>query len=121
MLAFPFVVPSGVARAEVRLGWREDWGRYPSADVDLFLIAPGGAVNVDGATASNPEVAGIDKPAAGSWTAVVAGFDIPTGTDKFELRVSLDGNVREDSVDDPAAKMRAAGAARRFHRTEGAS
>ena len=31
--------------------------------------------------------------AAGSWTAVVAGFDIPTGTDKFELRVSLDGNV----------------------------
>ena len=92
-LVFPFAVPSGVARADVRLGWREDWGHYPSADVDLILIAPGGAANVAGATVSNPEVVGIDKPAAGTWTAIVTGIDVPTGSDKFELRVSLDGNV----------------------------
>src|SRR5262245_37648886 len=92
-IVLPFAIPSGTARAEIRLGWREDWGRYPSADVDLILIAPGGAANLTGATVNNPEVVGIDKPAAGMWTAVVFGSDVPTGSDKFELRVSLDGNV----------------------------
>jgi membrane-anchored mycosin MYCP len=93
MIVLPFEVPSGTARADIRLGWREDWGRYPSADVDLILVAPGGAANLTGATVSNPEVVGIDKPAAGMWTAIVLGSDVPTGWDKFELRVSLDGNV----------------------------
>jgi hypothetical protein len=90
---FPVAIPSGVKEAEFRLGWREDWGRYPTSDVDMYLVSPGGVVNVSGATSNNPEVAVVTNPAAGNWTVVVRGFEIHTGTDKFELRVSLDGKV----------------------------
>ena len=92
-LVFPLVIPSGVHQAEFRLGWREDWGRYPTADVDLFLIGPGGTANLTGATSNNPEVVVLNNPAAGTWTLIVHGFDVPTGSDKFELRASLDGKV----------------------------
>ena len=92
-LVYPIDVPAGVAQAEFRLGWREDWSRYPTNDVDLILVAPGGAVNAAGATARNPEVAVVDNPAAGQWLALVDGFEVNTGDDRFELRVSLDGNV----------------------------
>jgi subtilisin family serine protease len=95
LLQFPLVIPAGVANAEFRLGWREDWGTYPSADVDLILISPGGAVNLDGATLNNPEVATVTTPQPGTWIVLVDGFNIPAGSDKFELRVSLDGKVRQ--------------------------
>ncbi len=92
-LSFPVTIPSGVARAEFRLGWREDWGRYPAADLDVFVISPTGVLTTTGATLNQPEVAAISNPPAGTWTVFVSGFEIPTETDKFELRVSLDGKV----------------------------
>jgi subtilisin family serine protease len=93
LIAFPVTIPSGVSRAEFRLGWREDWGRYPSADIDLILVKPNGVVSFAGATLNNPEVAAVTNPIAGNWTVLVQGFEIHTITDKFDLRVSLDGKV----------------------------
>lgn len=92
-LVFPVTVPAGVSSAEFRAGWREDWGNYPTADIDLILVTPDGAFNTAGATLRNPEVAVVANPQPGTWVALVDGFEIPTGSDKFELRVSLDGNV----------------------------
>ena len=92
-LVFPVNVPSGVSKAEFRAGWREDWGNYPTNDIDLILVTPGGSFNLAGATLSNPEVAVVTNPAPGQWYALVDGFEVPTGTDKFEFRVSLDGKV----------------------------
>ncbi len=89
----PFTVPAGAGELNVRLGWREDWGSYPSADIDLILLSPTNQVNLDGATLSNPETAVVKNPAAGQWIAVVDAFDIPSGSDKFELRIAIDGNV----------------------------
>jgi hypothetical protein len=93
LLSFPVNVPAGVSQADFRLAWREDWGNYPTADVDLILIAPDGAVNFDGATLSSPEHVVVNNPLPGTWFATVHGFEIHTGTDKFELRVALDGKV----------------------------
>jgi subtilisin family serine protease len=93
LLSFPVNVPAGVSQADFRLGWRQDWGNYPTADVDLILIAPNGSVNFAGATLNNPEHAVINDPLPGTWFAIVSGFEIQTGTDKFELRVALDGKV----------------------------
>jgi subtilisin family serine protease len=93
LLSFPINVPVGVSQANFRLGWREDWGNYPTADVDLILIAPNGSVNFAGATLNNPEHAVINNPLPGTWFAIVSGFEIHTGADKFELRVALDGKV----------------------------
>ena len=93
ILAYPVTMPSGVKQAEFRLSWREDWGQYPASDLDLILVAPNGSVNLAGASISDPEVAVVANPAPGTWTVLVSGSEVNTATDKFELRISLDGNV----------------------------
>jgi len=93
LLSFAVNVPAGVSVADFRLGWREDWSNYPNADLDLILIAPNGSVNFSGASLNNPEHAVVNKPLAGTWLALISGFEIHTATDKFELRVALDGKV----------------------------
>jgi hypothetical protein len=93
LLAFPVVVPAGTTVADFRLGWREDWGQYPTNDVDLILVRPNGTVDFGGATLSNPEHVAVHTPASGTWLVLVDGFDIATLEDKFDLRVALDGTV----------------------------
>ena len=68
-------------------------GTFSTADVDLVLVDPVGGVNFGGATLNNPEVVTVNNPMTGTWNVLVSGFEIHTATDKFELRVSLDGNV----------------------------
>ena len=92
-VAVPFTVPAGTQLLEGRLAWRNDWGTFPTADIDLILISPTSKLNFDGATLNNPELAAIKTPETGNWIAIVNGFDIPGGSDKFELRVALDGKV----------------------------
>jgi hypothetical protein len=90
---FPISVPAGVSQAEFSLRWREDWSNYPNNDLDMFLIRPNGTVVFTGATLNNPERVVVANPAAGTWIVVVDGFSIPTGSEKYELRVALDGKV----------------------------
>jgi hypothetical protein len=91
---YPFVVPAGTKRLEAQLEWDEDWGSYPTSDLDLFLIPPTGAPNFDGATLNAPDRAGIDNPTAGTWVAVVDGFSVSSRRgDKFGLRLVIDGKV----------------------------
>ena len=92
-LVLPVNVPAGKAQAEFRLGWREDWGRIPTNDIDLYLADPNGAFYLDGATANNPESVTVPNPVAGVWTAYIVGQEVSTGEDKFELRVTVDGKV----------------------------
>jgi hypothetical protein len=89
----PFTVPAGTKQANFHLGWKADWGAYPAADIDLFLISPSGLVNQDGATENNPESVSIQNPEPGAWLARINGFDIPAGSDKYEFRIELDGKV----------------------------
>jgi hypothetical protein len=90
---FPVNVPTGTKQAEFRLEWREDWSNYPTNDVDLILVSPGGAVNLAGATLNNPEAVSVTNPAAGAWLALVNGFEVNSKSDKVELRVVLDGRL----------------------------
>jgi hypothetical protein len=89
----PFQVSAGALKLDARLGWRQDWGSYPSNDIDLILIDPNGHLDVDGATLNNPEATSIKDPRAGNWLAVVHGFFVPSVEDKFELRIAVDGKV----------------------------
>jgi subtilisin family serine protease len=93
LIAMPLAIPAGVKTADFRLSWREGWGSYPSNDLDLFLVPPSGPFNVEGATISSPETVTVANPVAGVWTVLVSGFEVNTGDDKFELRISLDGKV----------------------------
>ena len=92
-LIFPINVPGGVSQADFRLSWREDWGNVPANDLDLLVINPNGVLNLSGATLNNPERTVVNNPTPGAWVVVVSGFQISTETDKYELRVSLDGRV----------------------------
>jgi subtilisin family serine protease len=92
-ITFPVTIPAGVSVAEFRLWFRNDWGTYPTSDVDMILFDPELNRNADGAHLNDPERATISHPAPGTWFVVIVGFDIPSGSDKYELRVSLDGKV----------------------------
>jgi hypothetical protein len=89
----PFNIPAGTSQANFRLAWRTDWGNFPTADVDLHLVSPSGQMNHDGSTERNPENVSIQNPQAGNWIAMIYGFDIPAGSDKYEFRIELDGKV----------------------------
>jgi hypothetical protein len=86
-------VPVGTASAEFRLYWREGWEHYPTNDIDMILVDPDGMSNTAGATLSDPERVVIANPKPGNWTVRMIGFQVPSIDDKYELRVSLDGNV----------------------------
>ena len=91
-------VPAGTAQAVFELAWEGNWARYPTNDVDMFLIDPNSDVNVDGATSASPERVVIDNPVPGAWTVYVQGFTVrplrgdPDGNaDEYALRVTADG------------------------------
>jgi len=91
---YEFVVAPGTKRLDAELDWDEDWGSYPTNDLDLFLIPPAGAPNFAGATLNAPERTGLDNPTPGKWVAVVDGFTVSSRRgDKFGLRLVLDGKV----------------------------
>lgn len=95
-----FSVAAGTKELVCELFWNQDWGRYPTNDLDVVLVSPdtAAAPNYDGATLASPERVVIANPAAGEWTAVVQAFAIrgaaPGGRpakDQFTLRVTADG------------------------------
>jgi serine protease AprX len=92
-LSFPIAVPAGGSQAVFSLRWQNNWSRYPTSDVDLILVDPNGNLNFMGATLNSPETVVINNPTPGIWTVFVEGFELPAGTDKFDLRVTVDGKV----------------------------
>ena len=95
----PVSIPSGVQKVDFLLSREDDWGHYPTSDVDMKIIDPNGNVLLNGngiqpgATLAGPERATVDNPVSGNWRVVVDGFNIPAGSDKFQLRVMVDGHI----------------------------
>jgi len=92
-IVFPVTIPAGVLRADFRLSFGDNWGHYPTSDMDMTLVDPNLNQNDDGAHLNSPEVATVLRPAPGTWYVVIDGFDIPAGSDTFALRVTLDGKL----------------------------
>ena len=80
-------IPPGTPEVTFRLSWSDDWGAYPTNDLDMLLFGPGGVTNFAGATLNSPETVTIQNPAAGTWTIVVDGFAVFGKDDKYEIRV----------------------------------
>ena len=91
-LVFPFFIPAGTNEADFELGWKGNWGHYPTNDLDLILLRPDRRLDFSGATFNSPERVRVLNPPAGLWLALVNGFSVPTGKDKFELSVTADGH-----------------------------
>ena len=95
---FEVNIPSGIAQAQFLLTWEHDWSHFPVADLDMFVCSPAIPNTVSdcmaqglrsGVSIAGPERAVVANPAAGRWTVVVNGFNVPTGSDAFKLRVGL--------------------------------
>lgn len=89
----PIEMPAGVNEAVFELLWEHNWSMYPTNDLDLFLIDPNGVFVPDfsGATLNSPEQIKVMNPMPGTWTAVVVGFDVFSGRDKYMVEVRADG------------------------------
>jgi subtilisin family serine protease len=111
--AYGVEIPGGTTSFDIELSWKENWGYYPTDDLDLILLTPSGEVLYDGATFNSPEHVSLENPEAGSWTILVNGFTVHEDigkmrrrhhhddddddrrkppTAKWELSVSADGN-----------------------------
>ena len=80
-------IQPGTPQVTFSLSWDSDWSAYPTNDLDMVLVGPGGVVNVTGATANSPETVTIQNPAAGTWTIIVDGFTVFGKDEKYEVRV----------------------------------
>jgi hypothetical protein len=103
LIPYSVVVPPGTAASVFELFWLQNWGRYPTNDLDMFVIDPQGnefvdaAGNPPGATLNSPERVGISNPMPGEWTILVNGFTIQPkgkggkeGKDTFTVTATAD-------------------------------
>ncbi len=67
-------VPPGTEQAVFELAWANNWGAYPTDDLDLWVIDPAGNLLVDGLTFRSPERLVIDRPMPGVWRLGVGGL-----------------------------------------------
>lgn len=74
--SYPFTMPAGVTQATFELTFDNDWGHYPTNDLDLILLDPDGNLNFDGATLNGRELAIVKNPKPGTWTIFVDGFNL---------------------------------------------
>lgn len=81
-------IPAGTASVTFRLSWDSDWGAYPTNDLDLVLVPPGGGAPIfSGATIDSPETVTIANPVPGTWTLYVNGFTVAGKREKYQLRI----------------------------------
>lgn len=57
----PVEVPKGARKAEILLIWLNDWSKYPTSDLDLYVEWDEGYV-YDGATLNSPERVILERP-----------------------------------------------------------
>jgi subtilisin family serine protease len=100
-------VPAGVKEGVIELFWLQNWGRYPTNDLDMLIMNPAGQLVVDangnprGATLDSPERVVLAEPVMpGTWTVLVNGFTIwpqgrsghHPGKDTYTLTATADGS-----------------------------
>ena len=78
---FEVVVPAGAARLDVSIGNTSD----PGADLDLYVLLGDTEVG-SSADGDSEESVSIDNPAAGTYTVVVDGYDVPAGSTAYDYR-----------------------------------
>lgn len=97
-LPFTVEVPAGQSELNIYLGWKGDWGKWPTNDLDILVYDPNfnlilldndGDGDYDGLSADSPERLTIPDPEEGSWFIFVDGFTIWDGTDNYYLFTNI--------------------------------
>jgi hypothetical protein len=83
MQQYVFTVPAATTSLKVSI--TQLASSDPSADLDLYVFrcAPGCVLMAQSATGAFAESVTIANPPAGTWVALVDGFDVPAGTTTY--------------------------------------
>jgi len=97
---FSIVVPAGATNLHVQIGNPAD----PLTDLDLFLIDPSGNLVKQSAGSTANEHVDLANPAAGTYTAIVDDFSVPSGSTTYSYSdlIALPG-LGSVTISDPAA------------------
>ena len=80
-------VSEGTAVVTFELWWFNDWSRYPTHDLDMYVVAPDGTTYVGGAVYNSPEKQVIYDPLPGTYTVMVFGYEMYLIPNPYWLRV----------------------------------
>jgi hypothetical protein len=80
-------VPDGLGALAVRLGWRHDWSRFPTYDLDLFIQGPDGLALA--ASLDSPEQAWLEAPTGGEYTFTIVDFNSIDREEPYELKLGF--------------------------------
>ncbi|MGD2248677.1 MAG: S8 family serine peptidase [Candidatus Methanofastidiosia archaeon] len=80
-------VPAGLSEVVFELWWMHDWSKWPTYDLDMYIIDPYGYINFNGATFRSPEEVSIANPVAGTYIVLVYAYDVYQGRDPYQLNV----------------------------------
>lgn len=76
-IAIPVTIPEGVSKATFDLVFNRDWSKFPTSDIDMYILDPEmNLVSVDGAYTNAPERAVIYDPVPGEWLVLVHGYEL---------------------------------------------
>jgi subtilisin family serine protease len=81
------VVPDGTAVVIFELWWFNDWSRYPTHDLDMYVIDPLGYAYFGGAQYYSPERQVIENPTPGIYTIQIYGYEMYLIPNPYWLRV----------------------------------
>jgi hypothetical protein len=79
---FTVTVPAGATRLDASIGNPSDVG----ADLDLYLYNAAGTLVAQQADGDAEEAVSLANPPAGTYTVVVDGYEIPSGTTEYDYR-----------------------------------
>lgn len=99
---YSFNVPANSSDFNLKLSWKDNWGRFPTDDLDMTVFDPDGNVvlldndgdgDIDGLSLDSPERLNISNPAAGNWLVSVDGYTIWKGKEHFSLSTEIVENA----------------------------
>lgn len=80
-------VPEGLSAVIFDLWWMHNWSKFPTYDLDMYVIDPYGNVYIEGAQFLSPEKQLIENPVPGTYVVLIYGYDIYHGRDPYWLNV----------------------------------
>ncbi len=78
-------VPAGTTALGARLLWQHDWTKFPTVDLDMFVLGPEGIVPA--ASLDSPELVWIEAPAPGPHAFRLMDFSSVRGREPYRLEV----------------------------------